>query len=187
MPNKSAAPLAGAALFLFTGCIGHSARVLPMPVSNAELPPHVVEVATGLYSCEQGYLIRQGRCIAFANLPTGPIVEISNLPSAGDGAPTTCPSGGCSFYVAPMYWVSYPAPVYGSFDGGRWNHAHYHFRRRSSGPSSVRSGLHGAVFRGRSVMRPTWRRGWSRSQSPIRPISPSTLESLPLVTFSSGT
>jgi hypothetical protein len=76
-------------------------------VAKAELPPHVIEVAQGLFSYERGYLIKQGRCIPYEELAHGPIVEISNVPSAGDGAPETCPSGGCSSYASPSYPVVY--------------------------------------------------------------------------------
>ena len=83
-------------------------RQRPEPAAigaKAELPPHVVEVAQGLYSCERGYLIRQGRCIPFEELEHGPVVEISSLPSAGEGAGggRLCPSGGCGSYVTPSY------------------------------------------------------------------------------------
>jgi hypothetical protein len=69
------------------------------------LPPHVVEVAEGLFSCERGYLIKQGRCISFADIPPGPMMEISSVPSAGDGPSggRLCPSGGCGSYEAPSY------------------------------------------------------------------------------------
>ena len=67
------------------------------------LPPHVVEVGEGLFSCERGYLIKQGRCNAFADIPPGPTMEISSVPSAGDGVPGTCRSGGCGSYVTPSY------------------------------------------------------------------------------------
>jgi hypothetical protein len=50
-------------------------------------------------------VIHAGRCLADAELPHGPIVEVSPLPSAGDGAPGTCPSGGCRSYAR-----SYGAP-----------------------------------------------------------------------------
>jgi hypothetical protein len=64
---------------------------------------------------------------------------------------------------------------------------------------AVRMGLNsGEVVVGRQAMtcgwttrplvtRRTWRRGWNRSRRPTRPISPSILRSLCLVTFSSAT
>ena len=65
----------------------------------------MVEVAQGLYSCERGYVIKQGRCISYADIPPGPVVEVSSLPSAGEGAGggRSCPSGGCGSYVTPSY------------------------------------------------------------------------------------
>ena len=70
-----------------------------------ELPPRLIEVAQGLYSCERGYLIKPGRCISFADISPGPVVEISSMPSAGEGAGggRLCPSGGCGSYVTPSY------------------------------------------------------------------------------------
>jgi hypothetical protein len=96
---------AGFALVLvFAGCAAPRPRPEPATLeARAELPPHVVEVAYGLYSCERGYLIRQGRCIPFEELEHGPVVEISSLPSAGDGAPGMCPSGGCDSFAVPSY------------------------------------------------------------------------------------
>jgi hypothetical protein len=81
----------------------------------------MIEVTQGLFSCERGFLIKQGRCISFADIPPGPTMEISNLPSAGDGAAggRLCPSGGCGSYVTP----SYSTFVYSGFDSygyGSW-------------------------------------------------------------------
>ncbi len=106
---------AGFALVLvFAACAAPMPRPEPAALeARAELPPHVVEVAYGLYSCERGYVIRQGCCISLADIPPGPVVEISSLPSAGDGAPRICPSGGCGSYVMPTYLTSYSAPAYG--------------------------------------------------------------------------
>ena len=94
----------GATLLALAACAAPRPRPEPAAVeTRAELPPHVVEVAYGLYSCERGYFIRQGQCIPFEEIPHGPVVEISSLPSAGDGAPGTCPSGGCGSFAAPSY------------------------------------------------------------------------------------
>jgi hypothetical protein len=87
------------------------------------LPPHVVEVAYGLYSCERGYFLKEGRCIADADLPRGPIVEMSSVPSAGDGAPGGCPSGGCRSY---FYARTYGFGGYSAGSGSRdWRHSPY--------------------------------------------------------------
>jgi len=91
------------AFTLALGLTGCAARPRPELAATAVLPPHVVEVGEGLFSCERGYVIREGRCIPFEELEHGPVVEVSSLPSAGDGAPGTCPSGGCGSYVTPSY------------------------------------------------------------------------------------
>jgi hypothetical protein len=86
------------------GCAAPQPRPEPAVLeARAVLPPHVVEVAEGLFSCERGYLIKQGRCVPFEELEHGPVVEVSSLPSAGEGPPGTCPSSGCgSSYSAPF-------------------------------------------------------------------------------------
>jgi hypothetical protein len=115
-----------ATVIALAGC--GSPRQRPEPAAleaRAELPPHVVEVAQGLYSCERGYLIKQGRCIPFEELPPGPAMEVSSLPSAGDGAPGTCPSGGCGAWYSstPSYSFVYAGANYygagwpGFYDG----------------------------------------------------------------------
>ena len=90
------------------------------PSLAADLSPHMIEVG-GWLTCERGYVIKQGRCISFADIPPGPVVEISELPSAGEGAPATCPSGGCSSFVAPSDWASYSGPGYGA----AWSYPYY--------------------------------------------------------------
>jgi hypothetical protein len=98
-------------------------RPRPVIVTGAGPPPHVVEVAPGLY-CEHGYLLRQGRCVSFLDIATGPVVE---MPSAGEGAPTTCPNDGCGFsYVAPTDWgLSVPTYDYGWPYGYGWPYLGY--------------------------------------------------------------
>jgi len=118
-----------AVMVTLAGCASPKQR-RPEPAAleaRAELPPHVVEVAQGLYSCERGYLIRQGRCIPYPDIPPGPAMEISSLPSAGDGADggRACPSGGCgSWYSStPSYSFVYSGASYygagwpGFYDG----------------------------------------------------------------------
>jgi hypothetical protein len=95
-----------ATLLAVAGCASPRPRPEPTALeARAVLPPHVVEVAGGLFSCERGYLIRQGRCISFADIPPGPTMEISSVPSAGDGAAggRLCPSGGSGSYASPSY------------------------------------------------------------------------------------
>ena len=66
-----------APVLVFAACAAPMPRPEPAALeARAELPPHVVEVAYGLYSCERGYVIRQGRCISLADIPPGPVVEI---------------------------------------------------------------------------------------------------------------
>lgn len=52
----------------------------------------------------------------YADIPSGPTIEISSLPSAGDGAGggRSCPSGGCGSYVTPSYSFVYSGV--GSYD-----------------------------------------------------------------------
>jgi len=87
----------------------------------ADLSPHMIEVG-GWLTCERGYVIKQGRCISFADIPPGPTVEISELPSAGDGAPGTCPSGGCGS-LAPSYWSVYSGVTQSGYGG--WSGSYY--------------------------------------------------------------
>jgi len=109
-----------ATLIALAGCASPRPRPEPAALeARAVLPPHVVEVGEGLFSCERGYLIKQGRCISFADIPP-PTMEISSVPSAGDGAAggRLCPSGGCGSYVTP-----YSTFVYSGFDSygyGPW-------------------------------------------------------------------
>jgi hypothetical protein len=96
-----------AVMVALAGCAAPP-RPRPEPAAleaRAELPPHMVEVAQGLFSCERGYFIKQGGCISYADIPPGPVVEISSLPSAGEGAGggRACPSGGCGSYASPSY------------------------------------------------------------------------------------
>lgn len=123
-----------AVMVALAGCASPRQRPEPAALeARAELPPHVVEVAQGLYSCERGYLIKQGRCIPYADIPPGPAMEISSLPSAGDGADggRACPSGGCgswysstpsySFYSGASYWAaSYYGAGWPAFYDGRF-------------------------------------------------------------------
>ena len=89
----------GAALGVFL-CL------LAAPVFAVE--PYEVDI--GLWTCPHGHVIqRDGTCKSDDEIPHGPVVEISSLPSAGDGAPTTCPSGGCDSLAAPFYWSIYSA------------------------------------------------------------------------------
>jgi hypothetical protein len=95
----------------------------------AESGDHLEPVGGGWYSCERGYILRGGECVAETAIPPGPEVIVSDLPSAGEGAPTTCPSGGCDSF-APSYWRVYSGPTYGGwshsrrFRGGDLVHGH---------------------------------------------------------------
>jgi hypothetical protein len=75
----------------------------PMKTSPRELPPHMHEAALGLYACDPGFVMTKAGCVADATVVHGPTIEISALPSAGEGAPGTCPSGGCrpTYVYAP--------------------------------------------------------------------------------------
>ena len=89
---------------LLSGCTAVPRRSAPQIVSRPEVPPHFVdavlpphmkEVDFGLYACDRGYVLVDGHCLTDAEVPHGPVVIVSDLPSAGEGAPGTCPSGGC--------------------------------------------------------------------------------------------
>ena len=54
-----------------------------------ELPPHMREVTLGLYACDPGFVMTTAGCAPDAEVVHGPTIEISSLPSAGDGAPGT--------------------------------------------------------------------------------------------------
>jgi hypothetical protein len=78
------------------------------------------EIATGLWTCPRGYVIQgDSTCKPDTEIPHGPVVEISELLSAGDGAPTTCPSSGCGSN-APSYLSAYSGPAYGGWSHSRW-------------------------------------------------------------------
>jgi hypothetical protein len=71
------------------------------PITAFASDLHKVQVWGGWSSCESGYVMRRGECIAESDIPAGPEVIVSDLPSAGEGSrsPRSCPSGGCGSYV----------------------------------------------------------------------------------------
>lgn len=93
-----------------------SVSLLVAPASGVE--PYEVDV--GLWTCPRGYQIQlDGTCKSNDELAHGPTVEVSPLPSAGDGAPTTCPSGGCGSPFEPLLFSSSFVPAqlaYGLWD-----------------------------------------------------------------------
>src|SRR6185295_9985172 len=67
------------------------------------------EVWGGWLECDSGYVMtREQRCILESEALADRFI-VSELPSAGDGAPGTCPSGGC-WAPAPRMVVA-PAPA----------------------------------------------------------------------------
>jgi hypothetical protein len=99
--------------------------ILATVIQAADLPPHVIDAGGGWISCERGYVLQNHRCLSDAEVVHGPTIEISTLPSAGDGAPGACPSGGCGSFVAPSYWA-YSGPSYGGWSYpyfGGWSHS----------------------------------------------------------------
>src|SRR5205085_11987544 len=91
----------------------------------ADLPPHMEHVGGGWVSCKRGYVLLNHRCLSDAEVVHGPTVEISTLPSAGDGAPGTCPSAGCGFFMGSTY-LAYSGPAYGGWSSpyyGGWSHS----------------------------------------------------------------
>lgn len=93
----------------------------PLPVlvvTASAVEPYEVEV--GLWTCPRGYQIRpDGTCKSDAEIPHGPVVEVSELPSAGEGAPSSCPRGGCDSFVPPFYWWLI-ASATAELDQGGW-------------------------------------------------------------------
>jgi hypothetical protein len=78
---------------------GELMKTIPVPTLFLLLVLVVLpfEYMPGLWTCPRGYVIRSGQCLADAEVVHGPVMEVSTVPSAGDGAPgTVCPSGGCS-------------------------------------------------------------------------------------------
>lgn len=109
----------------------------------AELPPHMMKTWGGWLECSPGYVMRDARECVTAEEIRAQSFEISSLPSAGDGAPTSCPSGGCD---EPAPRVAYrDRPRYRS----EWG---YEGRNPGGGATFVRS-----VGGGRQVLIvPTW-------------------------------
>jgi hypothetical protein len=79
-----------------------------------DLPPHMEHVGGGWVSCARGYVLQNHRCLSDAEVVHGPTLEISSLPSAGDGAPGTCPSGGCGSFMGSSY-LAYSGLAYGGW------------------------------------------------------------------------
>jgi hypothetical protein len=108
------------ALYVLGAVLGASLSLLVAPAFAVE--PYEVDV--GLWTCPRGYQIQtDGTCKSDAKLPHGPVVEISSLPSAGDGAPATCPSGACDALLAPLFYSIYSAPM--QFAHGDWSWPYY--------------------------------------------------------------
>ena len=79
-----------------------------MPSLNLDrvsLPPHVVAAGGGWLTCERGFTLRDHRCIADDQVAHGATIEVSSLPSAGEGSsqPRACPSGGCTGAALPPF------------------------------------------------------------------------------------
>jgi hypothetical protein len=81
---------------------------------------HAHEVWGGWVECDSGYVMLSNACVAPSVAAERDFI-VSSLPSAGDGAPGTCPSGGCS-YSAPAYYSIDAAPAY---YGGGWSSPYY--------------------------------------------------------------
>jgi hypothetical protein len=67
-------------------------------LAYADGPPNAHSVGGGLYECNKGFVMLydggRPQCAPEA-MTRGPRFEVSTVPSAGDGAKTDCPSGGC--------------------------------------------------------------------------------------------
>ena len=69
---------------------------------------HAHEVWGGWVECDRGFVMRANECVSIEQIEAHRVI-VSDLPSAGDGAPTACPSGGCYADVAPSYHDVYSA------------------------------------------------------------------------------
>jgi len=86
--------------------------------ASSAVAAEAYEVEVGLWTCPRGYQIqRDGSCKSDAEITHGPVVEISSLPSAGDGAPTTCPRGGCDSLLPPVFLSIYSAAMQFGYSG----------------------------------------------------------------------
>ena len=92
---------------------------------------HAHEVWGGWVECDRGFVMRANECVSLEQIEADKVI-VSDLPSAGDGAPTACPSGGCYADVAPSYYDAYSASpfvgwsypyVAGWSDSHRWQNA----------------------------------------------------------------
>jgi len=74
-------------------------------LDRVSLPPHVVAAGGGWLTCERGFTLRDHRCIPDDQVPHGATIEVSSLPSAGEGSrqPRACPSGGCTGGALPAF------------------------------------------------------------------------------------
>jgi hypothetical protein len=95
------------------------AFVLVLP-AFAMAVEHAHEVWGGWVECDRGYVMASNECISESDAVEQKVV-VSDLPSAGDGAPGTCPSGGCGYSMAPSFYSVYSAPAY----GGDWSTGYY--------------------------------------------------------------
>jgi L,D-transpeptidase ErfK/SrfK len=93
-----------AAAAMFAACAAAAKRpAARATTSSRELPPHTVEVAYGLFSCERGYILRKGQCAPedeglfetqveiFDPSPPPPMVD-QEAPPRRPGVPTAMPS-----------------------------------------------------------------------------------------------
>jgi hypothetical protein len=104
---------------------------------------HAHQVWGGWLECDRGFVMRANECVSLEQIEADKFI-VSDLPSAGDGAPTTCPSGGCSSAVAPTYYYAYSAPFLGDWSYpyvGGWSHSHRWRDQRSPLRSFANSGF----------------------------------------------
>lgn len=88
--------------------------LLATPAFAADLPPHMQRTWGGWLECQRGYVMRANECVTPDVIAAEKFI-VSDLPSAGDGAPGTCPSGGCE---QPAPQVVYRDRPY--YDGWRY-------------------------------------------------------------------
>jgi hypothetical protein len=114
-------------LVLAPACASAGAEPLPdVPAPDVEqtLPPHAVAVDRyGTWTCERGYLLRMGRCISEEEAAKEPRFELSEVPSAGDGA--TWEDWGGGYLGESGSAVILGPPFYGGYHGGYYGGYYY--------------------------------------------------------------
>jgi len=81
--------------------VRHTLTVIGLGIALSAAPAYCVDPYQGWggwWTCPDGYVIHRGKCFSDAEIAATPQVEVSKLPSAGDGARG---SGGSYHYYYP--------------------------------------------------------------------------------------